>query len=316
MAQPRDIMYRELPRWLNGLLVFGTLAAVVYFEIKRPLRRMRQDKLTRNGRNVLMSWTTAATIALTEKPVTAPLSRAVERYGFGLLKLRRLPVWADVLFSVVLLDYTLYMWHYLTHKVPLLWRFHLAHHVDMDLDASTALRFHAVEMLFSVPWRATQVAVLGISPLSLAIWQTLTLMEIMFHHSNIRLPYNMERKLCRLIVTPRMHGIHHSVVQKETDSNWGTIFSWPDYLHRTIRLNVPQDKIIIGVAAYQNPEELTIGRVIKLPFTADRQTWVVPGRGVPQREALPGPVTALLPEGSAPAAITNAPGQVKTKRLY
>lgn len=293
MARSREIMNRELPPWLNAILVFGTLATVVYFEIKRPLRKMRQDKVTRDARNVFMSLTTAATIALTEKPVTVPLSHAVERYGFGLLKVRRLPIWADLLLSVVLLDYTLYMWHYLTHKVPFLWRFHLAHHVDMDMDASTALRFHAGEMLLSVPWRAAQVAVLGVSPLGLALWQTLTLMEIMFHHSNARLPYQVERPLCRIIVTPRMHGIHHSIVQEETDSNWSTIFSWPDYLHGTIRLNVPQDKITIGVAAYQNPEELTVGKVLKLPFAVSRPSREGLLIGKPRREALPAPAASL-----------------------
>lgn len=309
MARSRDIMNRELPPWLNAILVLGTLAAVVYFEVKRPLRRMRQDKITRDARNVFMSLTTAATIALTEKPVTAPLSRAVERYGIGLLKLRRLPVWTDLLLSVVLLDYTLYMWHYLTHKVPFLWRFHLTHHVDMDLDASTALRFHAGEMLLSVPWRAAQVGVLGISPLGLALWQTLTLMEIMFHHSNMRLPYLVERRLCRLIVTPRMHGIHHSIVQEETDSNWSTIFTWPDYLHGTIRLNVPQDKITTGVAAYQNPEELTVGKLLKLPVVTDRPSWHLVDDGKPQREPLPGAVTSLAVEQAAPDLSPNISGE-------
>ncbi|SNB46908.1 sterol desaturase family protein [Geobacter sp. DSM 9736] len=296
MARSREIMYRELPSWLNAVLVFGTLATVVFFEMKRPLRKSRQSKASRDTRNVFMSLTTAATIALTEKPVTAPLSRMVERHGIGLLKLRRLPVWADLLLSVVLLDYTLYIWHYLTHKVPFLWRFHLAHHVDLDLDASTALRFHAGEMLLSVPWRTAQVAVIGVSPLGLALWQTLTLMEIMFHHSNTRLPFDVERRLCRVIVTPRMHGIHHSIVQDETDSNWSTIFSWPDYLHRTIRLNVPQDRITIGVAAYQNPEELTTGKILKLPFVVDRPSWHMVDDGKPQREPLPGPVTSLAEE--------------------
>lgn len=296
MARSRHILERELPPWLNAILVFGTLATVVYFEIRRPLRKMRQDKVARNARNVFMSWTTAATIALTEKPVTAPLSRAVERYGFGLLKLRRMPVWTDLLLSVVLLDYTLYIWHYLTHKVPFLWRFHLAHHVDMDMDASTALRFHAGEMLLSVPWRAVQVGALGISPLGLAIWQTMTLMEIMFHHSNVRLPYPLERRLCRFIVTPRMHGIHHSIVREETDSNWSTIFSWPDYLHGTIRLNVPQEMITIGVPAYQNPEELTVWKVMKLPFAVDRPSWVVPDGGKPHRETIIASATLLAPE--------------------
>ncbi|UFS72221.1 sterol desaturase family protein [Geomonas sp. RF6] len=299
MSRKRDFMNRELPPWLNAILVFGTLVTVVYMEMRRPLRKERQDKVVRDTRNLFMSITTAATIALTEKPVTAPLSRAVEQHRFGLLKLRPLPPWAEIILSVALLDYTLYMWHYLTHKVPFLWRFHLAHHVDLDLDASTALRFHAGEMLLSVPWRGAQVALLGISPFSLALWQTITLMEIMFHHSNVRLPYGVERRLCRAIVTPRMHGIHHSAIREETDSNWSTIFSWPDYLHGTARLNVPQDKITIGVTAYQDPRELTVGKVMKLPFTSGRPSWITPDGRTAHREALPAPVTSLAPEEAA-----------------
>jgi sterol desaturase/sphingolipid hydroxylase (fatty acid hydroxylase superfamily) len=287
VAKRSDVMAGELPHWLNAVLVFGTLATVVFLELKRPLRKSRQSKLERDSRNIAVSLMAAATVALAEKPVTVPLSLAVHRNGWGLLKMTQLPLALDLLFSVVLLDYTLYLWHYLTHKVPFLWRFHRAHHVDLDLDASTALRFHAGELLLSVPWRAAQVYLLGISPLALALWQTLTLMEIMFHHSNLRLPLELERRLCRIIVTPRMHGIHHSIVRDETDSNWSTIFSWPDYLHGTIRLNVPQDAITIGVAPYQDPAELTLGGILELPFTPERP-WTEP-----EREPLPIPKTTL-----------------------
>lgn len=282
-------MTRELPGWLNAVLVIGTLATVVYLEIKRPLRKMRQNKLVRDGRNLMMSAMTATTVSIAEKPVTTMLCQAVERKRWGLLKFRRLPGWAELVFSVLLLDYTLYIWHYLTHTIPLLWRFHLAHHVDLDLDASTALRFHAGEMLLSVPWRAAQVLILGISPLGLSVWQTLTLMEILFHHSNIRLPEKLERPLCHLIVTPRMHGIHHSTVREETDSNWATIFSWPDRLHGTMQLNVPQQSITIGVAAYQNPEELRLGKIMKLPFIAHRPDRLPDEYPKPQPHALPTP---------------------------
>lgn len=289
MATSRNYMTRELPGWLNAVLVIGTLATVVYLEIKRPLRKMRQNKLVRDGRNLMMSAMTATTVSIAEKPVTTMLCQAVEHKRWGLLKFRRLPDWAELVFSVLLLDYTLYIWHYLTHKIPFLWRFHLTHHVDLDLDASTALRFHAGEMLLSVPWRAAQVFILGISPLGLSVWQTLTLMEILFHHSNIRLPEKLERPLCHLIVTPRMHGIHHSIVREETDSNWATIFSWPDRLHGTMQLNVPQQSITIGVAAYQNPEELRLGKIMKLPFIADRPNRLPAEHPKPQRHALPTP---------------------------
>jgi sterol desaturase/sphingolipid hydroxylase (fatty acid hydroxylase superfamily) len=271
MARKRDRMTRELPRWLNALLVFGTAATVVLLESRRPLRRITQEKLPRDLRNAAVSMLAAATVALAEKPVVAPLALAVHRKRLGLLKLVRLPAALEILLSIVLLDYTLYFWHYLTHKIPLLWRFHKAHHVDLDMDASTALRFHFGELLLSVPWRAAQVRLLGISPLGLALWQTVTLMEIMFHHCNLRLPFPLERRLCRVIVTPRMHGIHHSVVDVETDSNWSTIFSFPDYLHGTLRLNVPQQMITIGVASCQSPEQVTLPRILELPFLPQRE---------------------------------------------
>ena len=281
-------MNQELPSWLNKTLIFVTLATVVVMEIKRPLRTQTQPKLRRDMRNLGMSMMTAATIAIAEKPVVMQLSKAAESKRRGLLKQWRLPVGLDVFLSVVLMDYTLYIWHYLTHRVSLLWRFHQVHHVDLDLDASTALRFHAVEMLLSVPWRIAQVALLGVSPRALNIWQTLTLMEILFHHSNIRLPINLERWLCRLIVTPRMHGIHHSFVRRETDSNWSTIFSWPDYLHRTVKLNVPQEEVTIGVPAFRDPKELTLGNLMKMAFTVDRPSWQLPEGTEPHRqEVLP-----------------------------
>ena len=287
MARSSSDLTRGVPPWLNGILMAGTLAALLLLEIKRPLRRAREDKLSRDARNLTAALVAATTVSLAEKPVALPLALAVERRRWGLLKLVRLPVAAELLLSVLLLDYTLFIWHYLNHRMPLLWRFHEAHHADLDMDASTALRFHPGELVLSVPWRAAQIRVLGISPLALALWQTLTLMEIMFHHSNLQLPVKLERLLCRLIVTPRMHGIHHSIVRNETDSNWSTIFSWPDYMHKTVRLNVPQQTITIGLAEYRDPAELGLGGFLGIPFRAER-----PGLDQP-REPLSLPATTL-----------------------
>ncbi|WP_224985015.1 sterol desaturase family protein [Geomonas agri] len=287
MSCRRDRLRGELPGWLNAALIVGTVAVVAAMEMRRPLRKERDDKLRRNTRNATFAVVAAATVGLAEKPVVGPLALRVHSKRLGLLKLLGLPAWAEVALSVLLLDYTLFIWHVLTHKVPLLWRFHRPHHVDRDLDASTALRFHFGELLLSVPWRAAQIRLIGVSPFALALWQTLTLVEILFHHSNLRLPHRVERRLCRVIVTPRMHGIHHSVVKEETDSNWSTIFSWPDYLHGTIRLNVLQDSIDIGVAGYQDPEQLTLGRVLAMPFTPQEEAQA------PKREPLPVPPTVL-----------------------
>ena len=108
----------------------------------------------------------------------------------------------------------------------------------------------------------------------------------LFHHSNWRLPIPVERILNLILVTPRMHGIHHSIVQSETNSNWGTIFCWWDKLHRTLRRDVPQDAIVVGVAAYRDENELTLGRLFALPFREQRE-WRLPTGEIPERKPNP-----------------------------
>ena len=262
----RDPLARELPGWLGATLVIGAFATLAWLERRRPLRRRVDDPRRREARNLTMAVASAVAIRLTEKPLTDRLARFVHRRGIGLVKPLGLPAALEVVLAVVLLDYTLFVWHVLTHRVPWLWRFHRVHHADLDLTASTALRFHFAEMMLSVPWRAAQVVLVGASPLSLSVWQTATLLAILFHHSNVRLPQAVERRLCRLVMTPRMHGIHHSIVPEETDSNWSTILSFPDYLHGTKRLDVPQEWVTIGVPGLRDRDAQRLRTLITLPF--------------------------------------------------
>jgi sterol desaturase/sphingolipid hydroxylase (fatty acid hydroxylase superfamily) len=193
------------------------------------------------------------------------------------------------------MDYSLYIWHVLMHRVPFLWRFHLPHHVDLDLDASTALRFHAGELAIATGWRVFQVTLIGVSPLSLSAWQTFVLLSVLFHHSNVRLPISVEQKVVRILVTPRMHGIHHSIVKEETNSNWSSGLTLWDWLHGTLRLNVPQHQITIGVPAYQNPEEIKLPQILEMPFVEQRPTWLLPDDGQPVRAAITVQTNRLLP---------------------
>jgi len=285
---------REIPTWLSAGLVFGALAAILWLEKRRPLRREREVKLRRDARNVVMGAMTAIVIQLAEKPLVMPLARRAHEKRRGLLPRLGLGRVLETVLATILLDYTLYIWHVLMHRVPLLWRFHRAHHADLDLSTTTALRFHFGEMLLSVPWRAAQVATIGVAPRPLSFWQTLTLLAILFHHSNVRLPMALERWLCRVLVTPRMHGIHHSVIEDETNSNWGTIFSFPDYLHTTIRLNVPQQVIAIGVPAFRESERLRLADVLRMPFERQRPSQKLKSGSAPERrEPLPGRATTL-----------------------
>ncbi|HEX7956252.1 MAG TPA: sterol desaturase family protein, partial [Pyrinomonadaceae bacterium] len=247
---------RQVPAWVSAPLVLGAFGLLAWLERRRPLRRAVEPKLGREARNLAVAAVSAAALRVTEKPVADALTALVERRRWGLLKLFGLPAWLEVAAACVLLDYTLYLWHVLTHRAPFLWRFHVAHHADLDLDASTALRFHFAELVLSVPWRAGQILLIGVSPRALSAWQTLLFLSILFHHSNVRLPSELERRLSRFVVTPRMHGIHHSVAKEETDSNWSSGLTVWDRLHGTLRLDVPQDGIDIGVPDYRDPEDV------------------------------------------------------------
>jgi sterol desaturase/sphingolipid hydroxylase (fatty acid hydroxylase superfamily) len=258
---------------LSVPLVLGAAGLLVWLERRRPLRRSVESKSTREARNLASAAVGAVALSLTEKPLAEALTSLVERRRRGLLKVVRLPHWVEVALAIVLLDYTLYLWHVLTHRVPFLWRFHLVHHVDLDLDASTALRFHFAELVISVPWRAAQILLIGVSPLAFSVWQTFLMLSILFHHSNVRLPFEVERRLNRLVVTPRMHGIHHSDVKEETDSNWSSGLTVWDRLHGTLRLDVPQSEIVIGVPAYRDPREVGLAEILKMPFTEERPAW-------------------------------------------
>lgn len=276
---------RQLPAWLSAPLVVGAFGLLWLMERRRPLRRAVEGKLTRNVRNLLVAGAGAAALQFVERPVVQPLTQIVERRRWGLLKVVRLPAWMEVTLAVVLMDYTLYVWHVLTHKAPLLWRFHVVHHVDLDLDASTALRFHFGELMISTGWRAGQVLLIGVSPLSLSVWQTFLLLSVLFHHSNVRLPVELERLLNRFVVTPRMHGIHHSIIREETDSNWSSGLTLWDWLHGTLKLNVPQQEITIGVPAFRDPAEVELIKVLSMPFDEQRPAWDLPEDGERARVA-------------------------------
>jgi sterol desaturase/sphingolipid hydroxylase (fatty acid hydroxylase superfamily) len=182
------------------------------------------------------------------------------------LKVFRLPRILQTVLAVVLLDYTLYLWHVLTHKIPFLWRFHKIHHADLDLTASTAIRFHFGEITISVLFRAGQILLIGVSPNALQIWQTLLFASIFFHHSNLKLPKDFENKLQKIIVTPRLHGIHHSSEQSEMDSNWSSGLTVWDFLHGTFCNDIPQNEITIGVKEFNEEKDVMFRKMLFAPF--------------------------------------------------
>lgn len=263
------------------LLLIAGAAAIAWAERRHPLRTPTQPGPRRLLGNLVLGITSLAVVSLLEAPVVVPLARSTERRRSGVAQRLPLPPLARDLIAVLLMDYTIYVWHVLTHKVPPLWRLHLVHHIDLDLDASTALRFHAVDMAVSVPWRAAQVALLGVSPRALGWWQGFFFLSVLFHHGNIRLPPRLDRALSRILTTPRMHGIHHSASRDRTASNWSSGLSLWDHLHRTWRLDEADSPREIGVVAYRNPSETCVAPSLTMPFRRQRDAWHAAPRTAP-----------------------------------
>jgi len=232
---------------LAGLAItLGAVGAIALAERKRPLRTQRRNAVPRTVRNLVMGASCQAMIIASEAPATQAIARRNESgkrgiqhwLGGGLIGKAA---------AFLAMDYGFYLWHIATHKVPFLWRFHRVHHVDPDMDMSTAVRFHFVDMLVSLPWRLVQVRVSGVTPRMLAGWQLFFLMSVLFHHSNTRLPKGWDKALSSILTTPRMHGIHHSQNLAEMDSNWSSGIAIWDHLHGTYRADVKQSEIVIGV---------------------------------------------------------------------
>lgn len=253
------------PLFRNGL-IGGAALLVIWAERRRRARRRVEPLVHHTARNLAMAGMAAATVQLLEAPIVMPLARAVERHRLGLTFRVPGPQWLRDAAAVVMLDYTLYVWHVLNHRVPWLWRFHLAHHVDLDMDASTGLRFHAGELALSVPWRAAQIVAIGVTPRALGVWQTITLASVLFHHSNTRLSVTVERALARACVTPRMHATHHAADEDVRASNFSSGLSAWDRVHGTFAFDADAHEGTVGVAGHDRPDDVGLLRVLALPF--------------------------------------------------
>lgn len=269
--------------------IAGLYILLLVLEHLFPLRRTTRGLWHRLLVNGVLSALAVATAALTVRPVASLMLEVTGRAQWGLLNWVALPGGVRFCLAFLLMDLSFYYWHRANHRIAFLWRFHNVHHIDPDLDVTTSLRFHLGEVALSSLFRAVQVSLIGLPVWMFLAYEACFQANTVFQHSNVRLPLAMERLLNKLIVTPRMHGVHHSRVYSETNSNYSVIFPWWDRLHRTLRLNVPQSQIQIGIAGYSQPDDNAVGRALMLPFRGQRAYWRTPA-GQPARDrALPLP---------------------------
>ena len=263
-------MIKQIFDNIGTILLITVFILLFILETKFELRKRVQGRFKRVIINFVVSIPSFTLLRFVLIPIMVWLAIKNESLHVGLNYLYALPRWAEAMIAFLLLDYTNYLWHILNHKFPILWRFHLVHHTDQDLDITTAFRFHFGELIGSVFFRGTAIFLTGASPVIVLVYEIIFEAATQFHHSNMRLPFRFEQLLNKLIVTPRMHGIHHSIIQSERDSNYSVIFSLWDRIHKTFTMHKRQQQVVIGVPSYNDQKELTIGFLLKLPFSKIR----------------------------------------------
>ena len=257
----------------TALILSGLFVILFICERWVPLRQPRQGLAERLLVNLSISALAIGTAAALVEPAGATALQYASNRGFGLLSWFEFPAAVRFTIGFLLLDLTFYYWHLANHKIRFLWRFHNVHHIDRDLDVSTAFRFHFGEVAMSAGFRVAQILMLGVSPVDFAIYELVFQANTLFHHSNVRLPVTVERWLNLILVTPRLHGIHHSEIRRENNSNFSVVFPWWDRLHRTLRLNVPQSQIVIGIPGYAEVTDSKLGEALLIPFKRQRDYW-------------------------------------------
>lgn len=246
----------------------SVFSAMALWELWAPRRRLTTPKGRRWAGNLTIVVLDAVIIRLLFAAGAVGAAIFAADRGWGLLNQLNWPGWVEILLAVVGLDLVLYLQHVMFHAVPQFWRLHMVHHADLDCDVSTGLRFHPVEVVLSMVIKLVAVIVLGPPTVAVVIFEVLLNATSMFNHSNICMLPSVERILRWFIVTPDMHRIHHSIVTRETNTNFGFNLPWWDRLLGTYRPEpeAGQERMTLGLEQFRDPSCLTLPRLLVLPF--------------------------------------------------
>jgi sterol desaturase/sphingolipid hydroxylase (fatty acid hydroxylase superfamily) len=246
-----------------GVFALMAIGELLWPKRARPLARTRRWP---NNITVVIIDTFLARIVL---PAGATgVAFIAERHGWGLFNNVPLPRAISLIASVIILDLAIYAQHWVFHHMPWLWRLHRMHHADLDVDVTTGARFHPIEILLSLGLKAVIVIAIGAPAVSVLIFEVLLNATSMFNHTNVRIPASLEPMLRWLLVTPDMHRVHHSIVMRETNSNFGFNLPWWDRLFGTYRAQpeAGHEQMTLGLQQFRDPKELRIDRLLAQPF--------------------------------------------------
>jgi len=246
-------------------------AAMALWEVLSPKRALSIGRVRRWPGNLGILVLDALLVRLLIPGAAVGMAVVAAQRGWGLLNITPWPGWLEALIGFLALDLAIYAQHVAFHKVPLLWRLHRMHHADLDIDVSTGLRFHPVEIVLSMLIKIAVVLLVGVPAVAVVAFEVVLNATSMFNHSNAAIPLWLDRLVRLIVVTPDMHRVHHSVLRNETDSNFGFNLPWWDRLFGTYR---PQPeaghaRMTIGLPIFRDPAELRLDRLITQPFRDD-----------------------------------------------
>jgi sterol desaturase/sphingolipid hydroxylase (fatty acid hydroxylase superfamily) len=245
--------------------VFGGMALWEWFA---PRRRLSVGRAPRWPGNLGILAIDIAAVRLLVPTAAVGVALIAAERGWGLFNLAGVPGWAAILIGVIALDLVIYTQHVVFHHVPVLWRLHRMHHADLDIDVTTGVRFHPLEILLSLAIKMAAVAALGVPALAVLIFEVLLNATSMFNHSNVALPPRLDAIARWIVVTPQMHQVHHSIERAETDSNFGFNLPWWDWLFGTYRARpaAGEQGMVIGLPIFRDVAELRIAQLLTQPF--------------------------------------------------
>jgi len=250
----------------------GIFAIMAIMELVLPRRKLTAPKGQRWFTNAAIIGIDGALVRLMSVFVIPLVAVAAafytEQRGIGLLHLVELPTWAEIVLVVMIFDFGIWLQHVASHKIPILWRVHQMHHSDRDIDVTTGLRFHPIEIGLSMLYKIVLVFIFGPSVVAVVLFEVILNGTAMFNHANVKLPLWLDKVLRLVLVTPDMHRVHHSIIRREHDTNYGFALPIWDRMFRTYT-DQPikgHDDMTIGLEAYQHDGPVKLGWSLKLPF--------------------------------------------------
>ncbi|MFH4367628.1 sterol desaturase family protein [Vibrio diabolicus] len=261
------------PLWIRLGFFLGVLLLCALWENKLPRKTLTASRGFRWVNNLSLVAVNSLIVALVMPIAAFQAAIIAQEQQWGLFNLLSLPAWLNIFLTVILLDFVIYAQHVVFHHVKPLWKIHRMHHADLDIDVTTGARFHPIEVIISMGVKIATVFILGVSPIAIVVFEIVLNASAMFNHSNAKLALSADQKLRNVIVTPDMHRVHHSVIAKETNSNFGFFLSVWDRLFGTYRAQpeLGHDDVVIGIPEIRNEAEQRLDKLLTQPFRYNRR---------------------------------------------